>query len=79
MTKKRKLAIEDRIQELEKQMCPQGEPPGTEITRDLNSDMRSRWRLSLGRMGMREPKLIFYGYTIEECLDNAENWFNSRG
>lgn len=60
--------IEERIQKLENGISA----PGTTLQRTVLPEEGKGfgWVLSVGKMSM--PKEHFYGQSIEECLDSAE-------
>lgn len=66
----KQLTISDRIIGLEEELGLT--VPGTQLCRVLSKNSPLvEWCLALGRMW--EPKRFFYGLTIEECLNAAEN------
>jgi hypothetical protein len=59
--------LEERIVDLEKEISV----PGTQLTRTLLKSGKIGWTLTIGKMGL--VKRFFYGLTIKECLEQAEN------
>lgn len=77
------MNLEQRIEALEKQafalglFCLSSFLPGTQITRVLDpANPGVCWCLAVG--GLNFPKLMFYGKTIAEALDNAEKDMRDR-
>jgi len=66
--------IEERLLALEKRydvLCGYHKVPGTQLCRLLKKEGRGvEWGLGIG--GAMEPKIFFYGDTIEEVLSAAE-------
>jgi hypothetical protein len=67
-----KKTIEERLLNIEKNICNNEYVPGTILQRSL-SDKGLNWTLAIGRM--QESKKMFEGKTIEQAINKAEKFY----
>lgn len=63
--------LEARLNSIEEFM---GGVPGTTLSRVLVYNKGIEWCLAVGKLS--QPKFFFYGSTIEQCINQAEQWMN---
>lgn len=69
------MTFEERILQLELKFKDYpGQVPGTSLSRTLFPDTGFGWTLAFG--GLTAPKRFFTAPTIEECINQAEQFVN---